>query len=274
MRNSMLKKKVITILLTVIVFLSAAVLGISTVYRVKDVNVRAQTISQDAEMETTALRKKLKTAYYKQSIFFTDDQITKEILKEFPYLRLISFERAYPDLLVVRVAEDAEVFATAISETEKGYYILNAEGTVLGQRENYINRAETDVGGKNILLSGKDKGEVLSGQACMEKLFPFCQKLSSLLGDKIRANVLSVETIAPTTQEKDAYFCLQMHEGVRIYLFEPTSNLDEKLQKAIEKYFSLSDGEKMTGRIAVMENASGLTVDYSGVDSFQPSEDE
>ena len=47
----MQKKSVLVILLTVLIFLSACALGVSTVYRVGEVTVQAETLSAEAETE-------------------------------------------------------------------------------------------------------------------------------------------------------------------------------------------------------------------------------
>jgi hypothetical protein len=59
-----------------------------------------------------------------------------------------------------------------------------------------------------------------------------------------------------------------MVEGVKIYLFNPTENIETKAAKAVEKYFALTDAQKMTGRIAVTEDGSSLRLDYSEWDGF------
>ena len=249
-------------------FLSATVLGVSTVYRVDDVQVDIVALSTEGEVESSELQKRLKKAYYKQSIFFVDDTLVKEELNNFSYLRLVSFKRAYPNILVVEVAEDAEVFATPVDVNANEYYILNVDGVILGKRGNYLNRVDGEIGEKNILLTGKRNGVNFSGEQCMQALFPFCQQLNTLLDGKIRANVLSIELVYPTSIEQQGYIRLSMREGVRIYLFNPMVATQEKTEKAVEQYFQLTDGQKMTGRIAVTDNANGLRIDYSPIDGF------
>ena len=264
-------KKIVTIILTVLIFLSAVVLGVSTVYRVDDVRVDIVALSEEGDIEAENLQARLKQAYYKQSIFFTEKTEAENALKDFPYLRLVSFTRSYPNLLVVTVSEDAEVYATPKDVSRSSYYILNAEGIVLGERNHYINRVDAHLQVKNILLTGRNGTTALSGEECIEKFFPFCQTLSSLLGGKIRANVLSIEYVAPTSQQEQSFFRLSMSEGVKIYLFNPAENVLEKATKAIEEYFALTDAQKMTGRIAVTEDVQGLRVDYSEKDGFADS---
>ena len=81
----MRKRKVLVIVLTALIFLSVSVLGVSTVYRVDNVIVRAPVVSEAAKAEAQALQEKLAKAYDKQSIFSANDELAKEIVAEFPY---------------------------------------------------------------------------------------------------------------------------------------------------------------------------------------------
>ncbi len=261
-------KRIATVLLTLVVFLSAVVLGITTVYRVDDVRVDIVALSNEGRTEAENVQARLKKAYYKQGIFSTDRTKADEVLSEFPYLRLVSFSRAYPNLLVVELAEDEEVYAVPTDETNASFYILNDEGIVLGTRNDYVNRVDSDVQAKNVLLTAERIGRPLTGEDCKSVFFPFCQSLNEMLDDKIRANVTAIRFVAPTSQPEQAYYCIQTTEGVRLYLFGATENAVEKARKALEKYASLSDTQKMTGRVAVREDAQGLYADYSEHDDF------
>ena len=55
----MQKKKVITIILTVLVFLSAALIGVANVFRVDDVVLETNVVSTEATAEAEQLRKDL-----------------------------------------------------------------------------------------------------------------------------------------------------------------------------------------------------------------------
>ena len=261
-------KKIITIILTALVFLSAAILGVSTVYRVDNVRVDITALSTEGDAESDALQKRLQQAYYKQGIFFAEQTEAEAALEDFPYLRLVSFKKEYPNLLVITVAEDAEVYATPKDSSNSAYYILNADGVILGERATYVNRVDAHLPAYNILLTAQRSGASLTGEECIELFFPFCQKLSALLGDKIRANVKSIESVSPTTQGAQSFYRITMVEGVKIYLFNPTENIEMKAAKAVEKYFALTDAQKMTGRIAVTEDGSSLRLDYSEWDGF------
>jgi hypothetical protein len=60
-----------------------------------------------------------------------------------------------------------------------------------------------------------------------------------------------------------------VREGVKIYFHNPEALTEQKAQKAIEKYLSLSEKERMMGRIAVMDVEGSVLVDYAEKDEFQ-----
>ena len=266
----MLKKTWLIIISTALVFISACVLGVSTVYRVSDVTVRAATISDEAEAEARELQEHLQQAYYKRSMFSIDDNIAESVLVQFPYFRIVSMEKVYPNRLIIHVSEDEEVYAIA-TQSGDGYYILNAEGTVLSIREDYVNRKETDENAKNVLLSGLSvsavKGETVIGDDALTYLLPFCTRVSELL-EGIRKNVVSVELIKGGSSPTTHILKLQMIEGVVIYVRNPSEKTLAKAEKAVEAYFALPDGAHTKGMIAVYEQEDNVVTMYSTKDDF------
>lgn len=265
----MKKKNVLVIILTALIFLSAVVLGVSTVYRVDAVSVDASVVSEEAKTEAAELQTRLTEAYKKQSVFFTDRQEADEIVADFPYFRITAFSRDYPNRLIVSVTEDAEVYAVPTDETAQTYYILNTEGTVLGIRNDASNRSEKM---ENILVKGLtatgEKGEKIVGDECLETLFSFLDKATEKLEGKISRNVVSVEIIRRASAAEETVFKLSMREGVAVYVRNPAANTLEKVKKALDKYLSLSSAQRLTGRIAVADGENGVLVGYAERDEF------
>ncbi len=263
----MRKKYVLVIVLTALILLSVAVLGVSTVYRVNTVAVRAPVVSEAAKAEAEALQKKLTAAYEKQSIFSANDELAKEIVAQFPYFNVTGFEKKYPNRLVVEVTEEAEFYAV---EAENGrYYILSIDGTVLEIRENYKNRSDN---ADNLLLAGLaatgEKGEALSGDGCLTTLFPFLEKVSELFGG-IRRNILSVTVLRPASAEEETVFKLTTREGVNIYVRNPSVLTEQKAELAIEKYTALSAKQKLKGMLIVSDVLGEVIYDYHQTDSME-----
>ncbi|MBO5240136.1 MAG: hypothetical protein J6B56_01790 [Clostridia bacterium] len=262
----MRKKNVLVIVLTALIFLSVAVLGVSTVYRVNAVSVRAPIVSEAARSEAEELQKKLTAAYEKQSIFSTNDELAKEIVAQFPYFNLTGFEKKYPSRLVVEVTEEAELYACVAEKG--GYYILSIDGTVLGIREDYKNRSDN---ADNLLIEGLaatgEKGEALSGDSCLQVLFPFLEKVSEALGG-IRRNVLSVSVLRPASVEEETVFKLTTREGVNIYVRNPAALTAQKAEIAIGQYQELSTEQKLKGMLIVSDVLGEVIYDYHQTDSM------
>ena len=260
-----MRKKWLVVLLTALIFISVAILGFATVYRVDSVTVNASVVSEAAEAEAQALQTRLTEAYKKEGILFADEEKAQEIIKEFPYFRITAFKKDYPNRLIVSIQEDAEVYAVA-QENSPNYYILGEDGTVLGIRETYINRLN---GEENVLLKGLvatgEKGKTLSGDECIPSMLALCKGLSEGL-EGIRKNVVSVEVYS---RSPELIYCITMREGVRIYVGDPETNSAEKAKMAIDKYLSLSNEEKLTGRIMISDSTGSMVVVYSPIDDFQ-----
>ena len=84
----MQKKKIVTVILTAILFLSAALIGVANVYRVDSVVLNAGTVSSAARAEAEALKKELEEAYAGESSIFAGETVAKEIFEKYPYFRM------------------------------------------------------------------------------------------------------------------------------------------------------------------------------------------
>ena len=70
----MQKKKFVTILLSVVLFIAIAVLGVANVYRVDSVSLVASTISAEAKEEAKELQKRLNEIYMGGNTLFVDEK--------------------------------------------------------------------------------------------------------------------------------------------------------------------------------------------------------
>ncbi len=255
-------KTVWTIILTALVFLSGAILGVANVYRVDEVCVEASLVSEAARLEVDDLQARLQTLYEDESAFTAKRESAEEALQDFPYFRMTKFEKAYPNRIVVSIAEDEEVYAVA-TDTENGsYYILNGEGTVLGVREGYQNRAD---GYDNLRINGLTatgkKGESLLGDDVVNVLFPLCQEASARLNG-IRRNIYEIEVFRPASDEAETVFIFKTVEGVKLYLSNPASLGKEKVEIALNAYTGLSPEQKLTGMLVISDGVEGILAQY------------
>ncbi len=249
-------KKIITIILTAILFVAAAALGIDSVYRVDEVALEINYVSEDAKSEAAALKKELTELYKKQSVFRVNEEDSKEIFARFPYFRLTDFKKEYPDKLIVEATEDAEVFAVKQGEE---YYILSLDGTILSVRNSPQNRSD---GKDNVLIEGMeiagDKGTVCQGEKFLKAL-PFLKELS-IRFDGLRSNLVKVgyELKGGAIEQ----FNVKTREGVEIRVQKIEEFTQEKAEKVAQAYLGLQDVERLTGYIYATNGTDKVTVAY------------
>ncbi len=245
-----MQKKILTIVLTVLLFLSAVALGISTVFRVDGVTVEATLLSVEAKAQLPQIQQSLEEAYKKKSTFSVDEEKAHALIAEYSYLRVVGFEKSYPNRLTVRIVEESEVYEVCSGEVK---YILGREGVVVG-----IGAAAETTEGARVRIEGVqvtgEKGGLLSGDDRWQSVLTFCRELDMLLGG-IGRNIVKVEVLQNVYED---IFRLYTREGVKIYAYNPSVLTKEKASAVVERYLSLSDGERMVGMISAID-AEGLT---------------
>ncbi|MGN1052915.1 MAG: hypothetical protein ACI4SH_05950 [Candidatus Scatosoma sp.] len=234
-------KKIVTVILTAIVFLSAAFLGVSAVYRVEEVTLVTHNVSAPAEQEAAQLKASLEKAYLKRSTILADATAAKEAVAAFSYFRLTGFEKEYPGRLVITATEDNETYA--VSRGGK-YAVYSAEGTLLSVRETPKNRAD---GSDNLLVLGAEEAENFAETA----VFAFLHALDLSLSG-IRGNAVKAELKKPTSRPEDDYLTLSFREGVQAVIYAPGNDPQKKAEALYAEYTSgLSLFQRTTGTIYV-----------------------
>lgn len=200
----------------------------------------------------------------RESIFFAKEDEAQEIMKDFPYFRLVGFEKSHPNRLIVKITEDAEVYAVETKDT--GYYILGEDGTVLGIRETPVNVLN---GAENVIIKGLsvvgENGKLPTGDLHFNSMLALCKELSSLFGG-IRSNVVSMEVF---TREPETIYRVTMREGVKLYFGSPAQKTREKAEAAVGVYRGLTDEQKLSGRIVISANGEEIFTDYLSRDEFE-----
>lgn len=243
-------KKIITIVLTVIVFFTAAFLGVSAVYRVEEVTLVVENVSSPALEEAAALRTVLEEAYLKKNTIKADDAAAKSAFENFAYFRLTGFEKDYPGRLVITATEDAEVYAVA---NGGNYVIYSGDGTKLSVRDSVKNRAD---GTDNLLVTSQT--ENLAAHFETSSVFSFLKTLDALFGG-IRGNVTQAELVQPASSEDSAWLRVYFREGVQAAVYVPSAKAEDKAAALYECYTKgLSVAERTTGVIAVSKDAGAV----------------
>ncbi len=250
-----MKKKILTIALTAALFLAAVALGMSTVFRVHEVALVTR-FTANSGVTAEELHKELHEEYQKDGIFSVSADKAKKIVEKYPYLRVTGFEKSYPSGIKITVVEDTETYAV---EAENGYYILSAEGVVVELREKANNREDNapNLVMKGLTLTGK-VGEYLTGDDAWASMLTLCRSVDEALGG-IRKNAISVEVMM---RSPETIFVFKMKEGVEIHVEEPSVLTKEKGEEAVNAYLSLSDEERMKGKIYVYADGGKAIAKY------------
>ena len=257
-------KKVLTILLTALLFLSALTLGCANVFRVGNVAMVATVVSEESKEIVAQLKEEVFSSYKDRSIFSVKQKDVKSILDQYPYFRVVEFKKVYPSEIIITIEEEAEVYAVEKSDGE--YYILGETGAILEVRSSSKNRLDK---ADNVLVKGLtvdgERGGFLKGDDCWETMFLLCKTMHERLGG-IRSNVQSVEVLS---RSPETFYVIRMREGLNVYVGAPSVMTVEKAKSVMDKYMALSDAERMTGRLTVRDSDGEVFVSYSAEDEFE-----
>ncbi len=258
----MKQKRILTIVLTALLFVSAVILGISSTFRIDVVTVEFTLLSEDGKARSQTLQEELTSLYKRESILSLKADKAKEALVDYPYFRMTAFEKQSPDKVYIKIVEDGETYAVQSGEE---YYIVSGEGIVVERRETPVNRLD---GQENLLVHGLNvsgnKGGSLTGDDCWQSMLTFCTAFDAELNG-IRKNVLFAEVYKRTPE---VFFRLQMREGVVLYISSPQILTTEKAKKAFNAYMGLSDGERTQGSLTIFEVESEVLAEYKSDSNF------
>lgn len=256
----MKKKAILTTVVCAVLLLLVVAAGLNAIFTVTLVRTEFTTYSEEGRAEAEDLRKRLDGFVGKSSAFLDLGEISG-IVAEYPFFKLESLEKRYPTTVYVRVSERRETFAVARADGDYDLYAEN--GVFLRTSASADNRA----GGQNVLLEGFSLGAegtpaMLTGEYA-QSLLGAAEAFSEELSE-IRANVLSVTLVKNTSNARNDYFRIRMHEGVVVDLANPAAMAKEKAALALARYAALSDEARSFGYITVVDGEDGtLLSDYS-----------
>ncbi len=253
-------KKFLVILLTALVFLSAAFIGVANVFRVDAVTLEAKMFSEAAKSEAEQMQRDLQQAYLGESALFAKEDAAKSVIEKYPYFRLTKFKIQYPNVLLVEATEDMEVFAVRKGEE---YYVLSQTGTVLDVRASDKNRVD---GEANVIITGANPvgeiGDTVGGAGFAETL-----KICALMSQRLNGVRSNVESIEFDRVEEGGRIFLCMREGVKICLVHAHLLTEEKAAVLTEAYLTMSVEQRLTGFLHVTESLDGTQV----IVKYQPN---
>lgn len=245
-RNQMkfLRKVLVTCL--VIIFLIAVVIGAGIILSVQNVNVSFVYYGDNVHAveyeQTKANLNKLKGSGL---LFITDNDI-KNAIADSDVLTVESYKKVYPCSIDIVIRERTETFAIA-SDDGQSYSIYDECGKLMKSDASTINGSD---GSPNILVSGfavEDMPEVaLMGESFSEAFSSFKR-----IVEKVKlVSILDGQAFV---------FVLRSGFMIRVHGYKGAKDNKLKLQKAFEKYSSLSDEQKLNGIIDVIAGKNGGT---------------
>lgn len=250
-----LRKALVTCL--VIIFLIAVVIGAGIILSVQNINVTFVYYGDNvhaAEYEQTkANLNKLKGSGL---LFITDSDINSAVADS-DVLSVESYTKVYPCSIDIVIRERVETFAIS-SADGLSYSFYDECGKLMKSGVSTINGSD---GSPNVLVSGFTVEE-MSDVAKMGESFREVFSSFRRIVERVRLVAFS---------DSQAFeFVLRSGFIIRVHGYKDMGENKLKLQKAFEKYSSLSDKQKLDGIIDVIAGKdSGIpTVVYPGYAGF------
>lgn len=251
-----MKKKALLMTAVALILLAAvAAAALNAVFTVTDVVVNYAPVSQEGVEESYAVQKMLDEKFVGKSSTFLDPEDVKASLSEYSSFIVKEVKKLLPRTVSVTLEERREAFAFARGDGR--FAVLDENGVYLYDREENSNRRT----GENILLenfdfSAMEKGKP-SGDGYLKAAIDFAGVFMEKLDDA-RANVVSISLRRTDNEIAGAYLLrVKMREGVVIDVFSPENFAREKAEKALEKYLSLTDGQRLYGFFDVVDRVDG-----------------
>ena len=148
-----MKSKRLVVFLSILAFLTVLVVLSSTVFTLQKVSINWMTTKVEmVGIKDSSITDIVPTG---ASIFLVDkEEITKDLEKEFPYLRVVGLETKFPNRIVVHTAERESLFAINMSDDNgtRYYMVLDEKGKVLRKTNSSIFAGE-ELGAKPIKVS-------------------------------------------------------------------------------------------------------------------------
>lgn len=217
-----------------IVFFTALVISIGMIFAVRNINVTLISYSEDCS-ESYAEAKRSLSVFKGESILFVNTNDVAEAVENSCY-SLSSCKKKYPCTINVVLKERLETFAVYSDEQ---YSMYDSDGKYL--RKDLENKNVTD-GSPNVLLSGSAVENIASVARATDV---FKDTFKSL-----RSVVKSVSLdINPNVEGYTEKLFFNLHCGLKIQIDNYTEYTAEKMQKAYEKFVTLTDREKLKGVI-------------------------
>ena len=260
-----MRAKKLVILYAVILFLVVFAITFNSVCSIARFDVSFEVFSMADEAQ--AVQRRLEEEYNGKSyLFFGEEDVTGIVEEEGKgYFELEGFTKTFPNVISFRVREKCELFSL---ESGGVYYAVDKENTVLSKTEG---SAVSNLGGSNTAVYGIGFADAQVGQtllvaeedaAAYAAVTEVYEQMDEVLGGA-RSNVLSIryDNSFEGLVGGVSSLCIEMREGVMIWLIDPLESAGDKARAATERYLALSDAQRTYGYITA-SSGSG-SADYT-----------
>ncbi|MDE6557713.1 MAG: hypothetical protein K2K39_01255 [Clostridia bacterium] len=233
-----------------IVFLIALVIGTGIILSVRNVNVTFVDYSGRYEEDFNATRAELNKLKGSGLLFINDGDVYGKVTSS-QKLAIVSYEKKFPCTVNVTVRERVECFTV---KTADGYAVYDDYGKLIRTPADDTTEPLAWDGCPNVTLEAQPER--------YEDVAKMCRHFSERFGS-LRRMVESV-TADKFLGVEVAY--LKLRTGLTIALNEWTENTEAKIEEAYKTYCTLSDRQRITGRMTVVDgkNNSGPIAKYPG----------
>ena len=261
-------KIILTSVVAFLVLLAVIAAGINAVYTVTIVRTDFVVRSTEGMRDAETLQTELDEQFLGKSTTFLKLEDVEETIGKYRNFRIESLQKKFPRAVELTLSEREEEIVFEVGSGQ--YAVLDADGVFLYEKDSLENRT----GGRNVLLENFAFTVAENGTVDGE-YFPEVVAVLSVLSEKlnsVRANVLSIrfDSAGADSNKNNHSFLISMREGVAIRIYHPSRYAAEKAVVAVEKYISLSDSERMFGRITALDygTADEAVATYSPRDDF------
>ena len=218
-----------------IAFFAALIICVGRIFAVKNINVNLITYEEDSS-ESYKKAKEALSVYKGESLLFLSEGDIVKTIEGSNYV-VTSCKKKFPCTINVTIKERLEVFAVSVGE---GYSMYDGDG-------GFLRRC-----GENMNIDGTPNVE-LTGVA-VEQMKPIANIASvfqTYFGG-LRSIVKSVKL--DSDPEIDGYvdkLIFKLRCGLEIQLNDYSQDYEEKISAAYTKFRTLSDRQKLNGKIIV-----------------------
>lgn len=263
-----MRKKILTLTISVILFFAVVIFGVATLFVVDDVSLYFLDNSSVGLNYRDRVQKEIEEICLGKNILFLKEDSVMKVFDDDAYVRATSVRKVYPNKIVVYAEEVREIFAV---RGVNGYFMFDKDGVLLSESKENVNRAD---GHTNIVLEGfAFDGTTFTD----EKAFAAVKEIYAVLNDLFdgaRTNVSSISWIKPTSSGKDDYFEIGTQEGVLMRMSDPFTDTKKKIEGMVSMYKTLDTQELLYGVIDAFHSKTDgslkitYTSRYGDVKSF------